>query len=135
MSEPRWVSVTSGVPQGSVLGPILFVLFVNYLNDVVTSASPLYKFADDQTIVRPILSRLDHIALQRDVHNIFGWTLRNKLPLNLSECSVMHMTRSRSPCYFEDYFMGKNKLDEVNDFKLLGFTFGKDQVTFDFHIT
>ena len=126
-----WVSVTSGVPQGSVLGPIFFVLFVNDLNDVVTS--PLYQFADDHTIVRPILSRLDHIALQRDVHNIFRWTLRNKLPLNLSKCSVMHMTRSRSPCYFEDYFMGESKLEEVNEFKLLGVTFGKD-LTFDSHI-
>ena len=127
----KWVSVTSGVPQGSVLGPIFFVLFVNDLKDVVSS--PLYQFADDHTIVRPILSRLDHIALQRDVHNIFRWTLRNKLPLNLSKCSVMHMTRSRSPCYFEDYFMGESKLEEVNEFKLLGVTFGKD-LTFDSHI-
>ena len=127
----RWVSVTSGVPQGSVLGPIFFVLFVNDLNDVVSS--PLYQFADDHTIVRPILSRLDHIALQRDVHNIFRWTLRNKLPLNLSKCSVMHMTRSRSPCFFEDYFMGDSKLEEVNEFKLLGVTFGKD-LNFDSHI-
>ena len=126
-----WVSVTSGVPQGSVLGPIFFVLFVNDLNDVVNS--PLYQFADDHTIVRPILSRLDHIALQRDVHNIFRWTLKNKLPLNLSKCSVMHMTRSKSPCYLDDYFMGESKLEEVNEFKLLGVTFGKD-LTFDSHI-
>ena len=43
------------------------------------------------------------------------------------------MTRSRSPCYFEDYFMGESKLEEVNEFKLLGVTFGKD-LTFDSHI-
>ena len=68
-----------------------------------------------------------------DGHNIFRWTLKNKLPLNLSKCSVMHMTRSRSPCYFEDYFMGESKLEEVNEFKLHGVTFGKD-LTFDSHI-
>ena len=70
------VSVTSGVPQGSVLGPIFFVLFVNDLNDAVTS--PLYQFAYGHTIVRLVLStcRLDHIAFQRDVHNIFRWTIR-----------------------------------------------------------
>ena len=45
----------------------------------------------------------------------------------------MHMTRSRSPCYFEGYFMGESKLEEVNEFKLLGVTFGKD-LTFDSHI-
>ena len=55
----RWVSVTSGVLQGSVLGPIFFVLFVNDLNDIVTS--PLYQFADDHTIVRPILLLLQHL--------------------------------------------------------------------------
>ena len=75
-----WCSVTSGVPQGSVLGPIFFVLFVNDINDVVSS--PLFQFADDHTILRPILSERDHVALQNDIHNIFQWTLRNKLPLN-----------------------------------------------------
>ena len=92
-----WCSVTSGVPQGSVLGPIFFVLFVNDINDVVSS--PLFQFADDHTVLRPILSERDHVALQNDIHNIFQWTLRNKLPLNLSKCSVMHMTRSKSPNY------------------------------------
>ena len=43
-----WCSVTSGVPQGSVLGPIFFVLFVNDINDVVSS--PLFQFADDHTV-------------------------------------------------------------------------------------
>ena len=42
------------------------------------------------------------------------------------------MTRSRSPCYFEDYFRGEGKLNKVNEFKLLGVTFGKD-LTFDSH--
>ena len=49
-----WCSVTSGVPQGSVLGPIFFVLFVNDINDVVSS--PLFQFADDHTVLRPILT-------------------------------------------------------------------------------
>ena len=43
------------------------------------------------------------------------------------------MTRSKSPCYLDDYFMGESKLEEVNEFKLLGVTFGKD-LTFDSHI-
>ena len=97
-----WCSVTSGVPQGSVLGPLLFLLFVNDINDVVSS--PLFQFADDHSIVRPIFSELDHKILQQDIHNIFQWTIRNKLPLNLSKCSVMQMTRSISPNFCGSYF-------------------------------
>ena len=126
-----WCSVTSGVPQGSVLGPIFFVLFVNDINDVISS--PLFQFADDHTMLRPILSERDHVALQNDIHNIFQWTLCNKLPLNLSKCSVMHMTRSKSPNYCDTYIMGDGTLVEVDEFKLLGVTFSKD-LSFDSHI-
>ena len=111
-----WCSVTSGVPQGSFLGPIFFVLFVNDINDVVSS--PLFQFADDHTVFRPIFSERDHAAIQNDIHNIFQWTLRNKLPLNLSKCSVMHMTRSKSPNYCDTYIMGDSAL-EVHEFKLV----------------
>ena len=64
--------------------------------------------------------------LQQDIQNIFQWTIRNKLPLNLSKCSVMHMTRSISPNFCRSYFMGDGKLDEVDDLKLLGVTFSKN---------
>ena len=103
-----WCSVTSGIPQGSVLGPIFFVLFVNDINDVVSS--PLFQFADDHTVLRPIPSERGHISLQNDIHNIFQWTLRNKLPLNVPKCSVMHMTRSKSPNYCDTYIMGDGTL-------------------------
>ena len=81
----------------------------------------------------PILSERDHVALQNDIHIIFQWTLRNKLPLNLSKFSVMHMTRSKSPNYCDTYIMGDGTLVEVDEFKLLGVTFSKD-LSFDSHI-
>ena len=68
-----WCSVTSGDLQGSVLGPIFFLLFVNDINDVVSSS--LFQFDNDHTVLRPILSERDHVALQNDIHNIFQWTL------------------------------------------------------------
>ena len=107
------------------------MLFVHDLNDVISS--PLFQFADDHTILRPIMSKMDHDALQNDIHNIYNWTVLNKLPLNLSKCSVMHMTRSKSPNHCHSYTMGESKLDEVDEFKLLGVTFSKD-LSFDSHI-
>ena len=126
-----WSSVTSGVPQGSVLGPILFSLFVNDINTVVSS--PLFQFADDHSIVRPIYSDSDHAILQQDIENVFKWSMANRLPLNLSKCSVMHMTRSDSPKFCSSYSMGDAILNEVSDFKLLGVTFSKD-LSFGTHI-
>ena len=110
------------------LGPFSLCFFVNDINDVVSS--PLFQFADDHTVLRPILSERDHVALQNDIHNIFQWTLRNKLPLNLSKCSVIHMTRSKSPNYCDTYIVGDGTLVEVDEFKLLGVTFSKD-LSFD----
>ena len=118
------------MPQGSVLGS-MFLLFVNDINDVVSSQ--LLQFADDHSIVCPICNVHDHNILQQDIQNIFQWTLLNKLPLNLSKCSVMHMTRSKSPNFNSPYFMGTEKLEEVNNLKLLGVTFSKD-LSFDSHV-
>ena len=64
---------------------------------------------------------------------MFKWSVSNKLPLNLSKCSVMHMTRSDAPKFCGSYSMGYETLEEVVDFKLLGVTFSKD-LSFDTHI-
>ena len=95
--------------------------------------SPLFQFVDDHTVLRPILSEWDHVALQNGIYNIFQWTLHNKLPLNLTKCYVMHMTRSKSSNYCDTYIMGDGTLVEVDEFKLLGVTFSKD-LSFDSHI-
>ena len=60
-------SVTSGVPQGSVLGPVLFTLFVNDIPSMVSS--PTFMFADDTKIFRCVKSGDDHGALQNDFMN------------------------------------------------------------------
>ena len=107
-SLSEWCMVTSGVPQGSVLGPILFLLFVNDINDELSSQ--LLQFADDHSIVRPICNEHDHNILQQDIQNIFQWTVLNKLPLNLSKCSVMHMTRSYVSKFLQPVLRSLRKL-------------------------
>ena len=63
--------MTSGVPQGSVLGPILFIIYVNDLPEVVQSK--LWMFADDTKIYRTISSNEDSILLQNDLSSIMKW--------------------------------------------------------------
>ena len=66
-----WVKVTSGVPQGSILGPLLFLVYVNDIGDDLESHTRL--FADDCTLFREVSSKHDSCALQHDLTNLYNW--------------------------------------------------------------
>jgi hypothetical protein len=126
----QWVPVTSGVPQGSVLGPVLFLLFVNDINDNLSS--PLFQFADDHSLVRCIKTIDDQLFLQKDLDRIFQWTVKNNLPLNASKCAVVQFSRSKDFLKFS-YKLGSCTLNVVDDFKLLGVVFNSS-LSFATHI-
>ena len=67
-----WNDVTSGVPQGSVFGPVLFVLFINDLPDTIQSS--LYIFADDTKAFNPLISSYDVNKFQQDLVELHLWT-------------------------------------------------------------
>ena len=73
--------VLSGVPQGSVLGPLLFIIYINDLQEVIKSSN-MYTFADDTKIVSKISSEMDIKALQRDLDSIDRWSVINNMELN-----------------------------------------------------
>ena len=73
-SHSSWLPVISGVPQGSILGPLLFILYVNDIKSVI-SHSYLKMFADDLTLYRNIASVSDCELLQWDLRRIYEWTL------------------------------------------------------------
>lgn len=112
-----FVSVRSGVPQGSVLGPLLFLIFINDLSNCVSSSFRL--FADDCVIYRSISSSSDSVALQRDLNLIHSWCCDWLLFLNVSKCSHVSFTRSKQP-YVHTYTLGGSPISKSSSYKYLG---------------
>ena len=81
----------SGVPQGSVIGPLLFLVFINDLASIIKS--PCYMFADD---VKVVGNPTTHV-LQSDLNHIYEWTQAWHLPLNVNKCHRLTQTPDISP--------------------------------------
>lgn len=113
----NWINVISGIPQGSVLGPILFVIFINDMPEIVDSMCQL--FADDAKIFRSVHIRdeASNLKLQKDLDNVYQWSQKWQLPFNTSKCKVLHLGHN-NPCH--QYKMNGQKLQNVEDEKDLG---------------
>ena len=84
--------VYSGVPQGSVLGPLFFLLFINDVSNFTTNGCVLNMHADDVIIYTSAATNDDltlQLKLQRCVDSIYQWYFRNKLPINKKKSDVM----------------------------------------------
>ena len=82
-----WIPVISGVPQGSVLGPCLFVIYVNDIDDAVSSK--ILKFTDDTKITASIYSVKVRNILQIDLTRLMDWS-EWQMKFNVNTCKVMH---------------------------------------------
>ena len=85
--KSEWGSVTSGVPQGSVLGPLLFIIYINDLEIGINS--DISKFADDTKIGRPIVNDDDARVLQEDLVRLYEWSEKWQMKFNVNKCSIM----------------------------------------------
>ena len=88
--------VQSGVPQGSILGPLLFVLFINDMFSCVSEGTNIALYADDTKIWREIFSYSDHQILQNDINNLFEWSVRNKMRFHPAKCKALSVTMQRN---------------------------------------
>ena len=87
--------VTSGVPQGTVLGPLLFLVYINDLPECVQSQTRL--FADDSLLYREINTPDDVIALQHDLNQLQIWEATWLMKFNTDKCELLHITNKRKP--------------------------------------
>lgn len=118
-AESGVASVTSGVPQGSVLGPLLFLIFINDLPDTI--ASSIRLFADDLIIYREVTSVADTVILQSDLAKIENWCRESQMQINVQKTVHMRFTKKRmAPT---PYNLSDSPLQTVSEYKYLGVFF------------
>jgi len=87
-----WRDVFAGVPQGSMLGPVLFLIFINNIDDGL--ASHILKFADDTKIFNTVSSKVDYLLLQNDLTSLTSWAHKWQMEFNTTKNKVMHVGKS-----------------------------------------
>ena len=112
------VSVTSGVPQGTVLGPLLFLIYINDLPKCVSSHCAL--FADDCLLYQQIKSNDDHEILQHDLHNLELWANKWLMSFNVSKCEVLRISLKNILEF--SYILYNLPLQNVSEARYLGVT-------------
>lgn len=112
------VRVTSGVPQGSVLGPILFLLYINDLPDKMRCKVRMY--ADDVVLYADVKVREEfNLRLQADLNELSRWCKDWKMSINVKKCAIMRMSKAKSTVA-PRYYLNNLEVPVVQDFKYLG---------------
>ena len=121
--------VTSGIPQGSILGPVLFTIFINDLPDEVNSFCKI--FADDTKIYD---KSINYNRLQEDLNRLQNWSDKWNLYFNVEKCKVLHVGKNNPEQNYDMKMKGVNRpLQKCEEEKDLGVIFDED-LSFDTHI-
>jgi hypothetical protein len=113
------LSVLSGVPQGSILGPILFLIYINDIVEVVHQDSEMALYVDDSKCFRVIKSLNDSLLLQSDLDNLSSWSKIWDMDFNKSKCTIVSFARKQHPIT-QSYTLNGSELRRVNEQKDLG---------------
>ncbi len=117
-------NVTSGVPQGSVLGPCLFLMYINDMPDQLRSTVRL--FADHIMAYLAIESDDDVHILQYDLNLLAAWEHKWQMEFHSGKCQVLRVTRNQTRMIESNYVLHGHTLDVVNAAKYLGVTITSD---------
>ena len=105
-------AVKSGVPQGTVLGPVLFLLHINDITENVSSETLL--FADDCVCYREIKDINDCEILQRDINRLGEWAVSNGMRFQPAKCNIMRLSRKRNNINFKYTLKGITELEQLD---------------------
>ena len=123
--------VTSGIPQGSVLGPILFLIYINNLPEGIGSNVRL--FADDMIVNRQVKNKQDAHALQEDLDKLVIWEQKWLMEYHPDKCQLIRVTWSQNPINC-NYYLHGHQLEIVSSTKYLGLIISRD-LNCDKHIS
>ncbi len=121
------LNVTSGVPQGSILGPLLFVLYINDLPECIQKPTDIALFADDSKVSQILTgSSTDGIILQSNLDRLHFWRTDWHMDFNVKKCRAMLITRKKIPRLENEYFIDNNQLKRVTRIRDLGINVTSD---------
>lgn len=121
---------TSGVPQGSCLGPTLYIVYTNDLSTRIRNSKPLF-YADDTKLIRTSESDEDRASLQSDLNEVVEWAKSNALKINAAKTNVISFSKFERKIF--DYYIDTEKIERVTTIKDLGVVFD-ECLTFEQHI-
>ncbi len=131
--QSRFLRVISGVPQGSVLGPFLFLLFINDLPDIFDPSFRDKLFADDLKLYKSIDNSDDNLGFQLALNQLSDWCNRWQLKLSVAKCGSLFLRGSTTPNDNQDLFIDGNSLTLFESTKDLGVTIDS-RLSFTAHI-
>ena len=123
--------VRSGIPQGSVLGPLLFVIYINDLPEHVISQ--MYLFGDDTKLMKKVRTRNDSVLLQNDMDGMQNWSNTWLLNFHPDKCHVLTLGKLHNIKHAHNYRLGDTELEHVFNEKDLGVVIDSD-LSFKDHI-
>ena len=131
-AESECVDVLSGVPQGSILGPLSFLLFINDICIGLNKDTNIGQYADDTKIWHEIHTESDCAVLQNDIDTLFKWSIKNKMKFHPDKCKVIQIHENETlstkvlPLAKFCYYLDNNVLDYTGCEKDLGVLVNKN---------
>ena len=123
--QSEWLPVTSGVPQGSILGPLLFLIYINEVPSLLSFSSALL-YADDTKCFKRIQSSADCSLLQTDLNQLLLWIKQNCLSFNVSKCCLLRFPNNCTSPENCTYQLDNDPIASQNFCKDLGIMFSTD---------